>query len=107
MEALAAANKANRPGRVKGAYLYEQGRAYTQLGRWQEGISALKRHLAIHPGEVWPHVDLAIDYVELGQDHGAQAEMAEILRLNPQFSLEMGIAAELPEYRWLAAELVD
>ena len=107
MEALAAADKANRPGRVKGIYLYERGRAYTQLGRWQEGISALRRHLAVHPGEVWPHVDLAVDYFQLGQDDAAQVEVAEILRLNPQFSLKMGLAGELPEYRELAAYLVN
>ncbi len=105
MEALAGADKANRPGRVKGAYLYEQGRAYTQLGRWQEGISALKRHLAVHPGEVWPRVDLAVDYIELGQDDAARAEVAEILRLNPQFSLKIGIAGELPAHRERAADL--
>jgi tetratricopeptide (TPR) repeat protein len=104
-EALAAADKANRPGQVKGAYLYEQGRAYTQLGRWQEGISALKRHLAVHPGEVWPHVDLAVDYIELGQDAAARAEVAKILRLNPQISLKMGIAGELPAHRERAADL--
>jgi tetratricopeptide (TPR) repeat protein len=105
MEALAAADKANRPDRVKGAYLYEQGRAYTQLGRWQEGISALKGYSAVRPGEVWPHVDLAVDYIELGQDNAARAEVAEILRLNPQFSLKMGVAGELPAQRERAADL--
>jgi Flp pilus assembly protein TadD len=90
---------------VKGAYLYEQGRAYTQLGRWQEGISALKGYSAVRPGEVWPHVDLAVDYIELGQDNAARAEVAEILRLNPQFSLKMGVAGELPAQRERAADL--
>ncbi len=104
-EALAAAEKSNRPNRVKLAYLSEQGRAYTQLGRWQEAISSLKAYLAAHPREVWPHVDLAVDYIELGQDAAARAEVAKILRLNPQISLKMGVAGELPAHRERAADL--
>ncbi|HEV3110479.1 MAG TPA: winged helix-turn-helix domain-containing protein [Candidatus Binataceae bacterium] len=105
MEALAAADKSNRPDRVKLAYLYQQGRAYTQLGRWQEAIFALKRYLAAHPDEVWPHVDLAVDYAKLGHDNAARAEVGEILRLNPRLSLETAVAGEFPAQRERAADL--
>ncbi len=105
IEALAAADKANRPDQVKLRYLYEQGRAYTQLGRWQKAVSSLKAYLAVHPGEVWPRVDLAIDYIESGEDNAARAEVAEILRLNPQFSLEMAVAGEFAAQRERAADL--
>jgi adenylate cyclase len=96
MEALGAAYNSNQPDRVKLSYLYEQGRAYTQLGRWQEAIYSLKAYVANHPGEVWPRVDLAVDYIELGDENAARAEVAEILRLNPQFSLKMALAGEFP-----------
>jgi tetratricopeptide (TPR) repeat protein len=105
-EALGAAEKSNRPDRVRLAYLYEKGRAYTQLGRWQQAISSLKAYSAVHPRDVWPHVDLAVDYVELGQQSAARAEVAEILRLNPRFSLEMGIAGEFPTQKERAADLI-
>jgi TolB-like protein/DNA-binding winged helix-turn-helix (wHTH) protein/predicted Zn-dependent protease len=104
-EALAAAQESNRPDRVKLAYLYEQGRAYTLLGRWQESISSLKAYLAVHSRDVWPHVDLAVDYIELGQDNAARAEVAEILRLDPQFSLKRAVEGEFPAQRERAADL--
>jgi tetratricopeptide (TPR) repeat protein len=65
---------------------YEQGVAFTELGRWEEAISVLKRISDYSP---WPHVWLVIDYVELGRDDVARAEVAEVLRLDPQFSLKM------------------
>jgi tetratricopeptide (TPR) repeat protein len=34
------------------------------------------------------HADLAIIYSELGQEEEAQAEVAELLRVNPDLSLE-------------------
>jgi adenylate cyclase len=90
-EGLAAVEKAVRlnPGQ-RDLYLREQGWAYSQLGRWQEAISVLKRATINYP---WPHVWLAVDYVELGRDDAARAEVAEILRLNPQFSDKIGGAA--------------
>jgi adenylate cyclase len=35
------------------------------------------------------HLTLAVVYSELGQDAEAHAEAAEVLRLNPKFSLEI------------------
>jgi hypothetical protein len=32
---------------------------------------------------------VAVDYVELGHDDAARAEAAEVLRLSPEFSVEM------------------
>jgi len=107
MEALKAADKSNRPDRVKLAYLYEQGRAYTQLGRWQEGISALKGYLAVHPRDIWPHVDLAVDYIELGQNNSARAEVAEIRRLNPRFSRKLAGEGEFSAQRERDADLSE
>ena len=104
-EALVAADKANHPDQVKGASIYEAGRAYTQLGRWQEGIFALRSYLAAHRDEVWPHVNLAVDYVEIGQADAARAEAAEILRLDPQFSLETAVAGAFPAQREREADL--
>jgi len=105
-EALVAAEKAIRLDPGRGDYaLYEQGRAYTQLGHWQEAITALKGCLARHPDQVWPHVDLAVDYIELGQASAARGEVADILRLNPQFTLKLGVESEFPAQRERAADL--
>jgi tetratricopeptide (TPR) repeat protein len=68
-------------------YLFEQGRAYSYLGRPQEAIPVLKRYIAEHP-IFWANAFLAVDYIELGDDHAARAEVAEILKRDPQFSVE-------------------
>jgi hypothetical protein len=40
--------------------------------------------------EFWPaHFHLAVSYSESGQEEAAQAEAAEVLRLSPNFSLEV------------------
>ena len=68
-----------------------QGVVYSQLGRWQEAVSILNRLLPSK--KIWPHVWLAADYVELGRDDAARAQIAEVLKLDPQFSLKQGLAA--------------
>ena len=92
-EALAAIDRGMRTAPARNPpsdkYLVEQGWAYTQLGRWQEGIRALKRFSASRPDHLWSHVFLAVDYIELGLDDAARAEVAEVLRISPQFSQQM------------------
>jgi adenylate cyclase len=70
-------------------YLTEEGFAYLGLERYADALAAFKRVLAVHPGISWDHLGLAIDYIELGRDDEARAEAAEVLQLNPQFSLKM------------------
>ncbi len=87
-EALVAAEKAMRlDPRNRDSYSYEQGVAYTQLGRFEEAIPALKRNLALtNTNNLWAHVNLVLDYIELGQEDAARAEAAEVERrvaLNP------------------------
>jgi adenylate cyclase len=89
-EALVAVEKAMRldPGN-RDRYLMVQGIAYKGLGRYEDSITALTGFLAVHPDIFWAHLGLAVDHVELGHDDAARAEAAEVLRLNPQFNLEM------------------
>jgi tetratricopeptide (TPR) repeat protein len=89
-DALSAAERERRLNPSASDYLYEQGRAFTQLGRWQEGISSIQGFLAHHPARLWPHLDLVVDYIELGQAAAARDEVAEVLKINPRFSLKAG-----------------
>ena len=57
------------------------------MARWEEGISACKDYLAHYPNQVEPHLGLAIDYVEVGRQDNARAEVAEAVSLYPQLSL--------------------
>jgi superkiller protein 3 len=101
-EALAAVEKA-RGLNPKSTDFYVQGWAYAQLGHWRESISALKR---LSPSNnPWPHVWLAVNYVELGRDDTAKAEIAEVLKLNPQFSVKFGVAGFPVDQEHAAADL--
>jgi tetratricopeptide (TPR) repeat protein len=70
-------------------HLYLVGAAYSLVGRPEEAITPLKQYLSRYPNILGPHLTLAAVYSELGRAVEARAEAAEVLRLNPQFSLEV------------------
>jgi adenylate cyclase len=106
-EALAAAEKAMRldPGNAD-QYVMQEGWADTQLGRYQASVAVLKRYVQIIPTNMWGHLHLVDDYVELGRDDDARAELAEALRINPQLSLA-ALAAYRPSQRLSAPALAE
>jgi adenylate cyclase len=70
-------------------YLFLLGEAYRSTGRYEEAIAAYKRALTRNPNILPAHLCLAICYAELGRLEEARAEAAEVLRLNPKYSLEV------------------
>jgi tetratricopeptide (TPR) repeat protein len=86
----------------RGRYLAEEGFAYQGLGRYEDSTTAYKRFLAVHPDIFWAHLGLAFDDIELGHEDAARTEAAEVLRLNPQFSLEMIFRTVGPKGKALA-----
>jgi len=65
------------------------GIAYTVAGRYEEARAPLQGFLNRYPNRLDIHLMLAAVYSELGQAAEAQKEAAEVLRLNPNFSLEV------------------
>jgi len=89
-EAIGLAEKAMRLDPRNGeGYLFYEGWFYTQMGRYEEAIPILKRNLARYPNNLAAHGNLIVDYTELGREDEARAEAAEVLRISPQFSLEV------------------
>jgi adenylate cyclase len=70
-------------------YLERLGAAYRVVGRCEEAIVQMKRVVTLKPNNPPAHFVLAICYVELGRQAEAEAEAAEVLRINPTFSLEV------------------
>jgi adenylate cyclase len=64
------------------------GLAYRQMQRYEEAITVLKKALHYNPDHLLAHLQLASCYAALGREEEAHAEAAEVLRLNPEFSLE-------------------
>ncbi len=77
-----------KPG-VVDEHLGSIGAAYYLAGKPGEAIAPLKQFTTRYPNHVLPHLDLASAYSELGNDAEARAEAAEVLRLNPTYSLEV------------------
>jgi adenylate cyclase len=63
--------------------------AYYLIGQPEEAIAPLKQFLARYPNILGAHLTLAAVYSELGKEAEARAEAVEVLRINPQFSLEV------------------
>src|SRR5260370_13151 len=87
-ESIAPAEKAMRlDPRNRDLYLSELGYAYTFMGRYDEAIPRFKK-LGADYNNLFVHFYLAVDYFELGREQEARTEAAEILRINPQVSLQ-------------------
>jgi adenylate cyclase len=88
-EALAAAEKALRLKPIAvDFHLYSIGITHALAGRYEEAIAPLQQYQKRYPN-VPVHLTLAAVYSELGQTAEAQKEAAEVLRLNPNFSLDL------------------
>jgi tetratricopeptide (TPR) repeat protein len=89
-EALEAAEKALRlkPGSLDD-HLSAIGATYAITGRYEEARTLLQRYLTRYPDLLPAHLTLAAVYSELDQTAETQKEAAEVLRLNPNFSLKV------------------
>ncbi len=64
------------------------GGAYSAVGRHDEALKAYEKAVKLNPNDIFAHLSLAGQYVELGRDEQARAEVREVLRLHPKFSLD-------------------
>jgi adenylate cyclase len=71
------------------------GLAFGLTGQLEEAVSALKESLQRSPDNLFAHLGLAVVYIEMGREKNAQAEAAEVLRINPNFSLD-NLAKAIP-----------
>ncbi len=64
------------------------GNALQMTGRFEEAVSAYKKAIQRAPNYIWCHLMLAANYSKMGREKEARAEAAEVLRINPKFSLD-------------------
>jgi TolB-like protein len=70
-----------------GSFLH-LGHAYRATGRFQEAVSEYKKSLQRSPDNFFAHLGLTATYSMMGREQEARTEAAEVLRLNPKFSLD-------------------
>ncbi len=71
------------------------GGALLMMGRFEEAISAYKNALQRAPDNILVHIGLTATYSFVGREKEARAEAAEVIRINPNFSLD-NYAKRLP-----------
>jgi TolB-like protein/Flp pilus assembly protein TadD len=80
--------------------------AYRDAGQYEKAIEECKKALQRAPNSQFPYIHLAISYIRLGREEEARAAAAEILRVNPKFSLE-GYSKILPFIRPVADRVIE
>ncbi len=68
--------------------LFGLGTAYIRMERYEEAITVLKKALHYNPDFFIAHVRLAGCYAALGREEETHAEVAEVRRLNPKYSVK-------------------
>jgi adenylate cyclase len=86
-QAVVAAQTAMRLDPRHPLYSLFEGQAYMLMGEYEEAIPPLKTYLARSSNIIPAHLYLIVCYVELGRNEEARAAAAEVMRINPQFSL--------------------
>jgi adenylate cyclase len=71
-----------------GWYFIVLGQTYWMIGRFDEAIVELKKAIAYSPDELMAHIILAAAYAEAGRLEEARVEAAEVMRIQPTYSLE-------------------
>ncbi len=74
---------------IADVHLAGVGTAYAMAGRYAEAVAPLQCFLSRYPNRLDIHLTLAAVCSELGREAEARAEAAEVLRINPKFSLEV------------------
>ena len=94
LEAIPLIKKAVRLNPYCPSYYYSiLADACRLTGQFEEGISAGKTAIQLSPNNFTAHLTLTAIYSMMGREKEARAETAEILRMNPKYSLEIAVKA--------------
>ena len=69
-------------------YLMFLGHAYRNLGNYEESASAFKNAIKKEPASLLAHTGLTATYSLLGLEEEARSEVAEVLKIDPGFSVK-------------------
>ena len=99
-EAIPYYQKAIRLTPFGASILYRDfGHALRNTSRFEEAVSAYKKVIQLSPDDITAHLGLAATYAMMGHENEARSEGAEVLRINPKFSVERAMKNTPPGVR--------
>ena len=69
-------------------YLFGLGLSYAWTGQYEDAITWGKKAVRREPDSLLAHLMLTVIFSLSGRDEEARVEAAEVLRINPKFSVE-------------------
>jgi adenylate cyclase len=73
------------------SYLYHLGLSYAFIGEFEKAIAVCKKALPENPNDFVGRITLTIAYSSLGREEEARSEATEVLRIDPNFTLEYAL----------------
>jgi adenylate cyclase len=106
-EAIPLQEKAIRLNPLGPSQVYgDLGLALRLTGRLEEAVF-YKKAIERAPNDFWFHANLAVTYIMMGRDEEARASAAEVLRINPKFTLELYAKRSLVKDRSVIDKAID
>ncbi len=88
-EAVSEYKKAIRLNRIPPcSYFWSFGLSYSIVGQYEEAIEWCEKAIRQEPNSLSARIMMTVVYSWSGRDQDARAQAAEVLRINPNFSLE-------------------
>jgi adenylate cyclase len=107
-EAIPLFQKAIRLNPVGTTNLYLNfGHALRMTGKFEEAVSAYRKSIQLSPDNILTHNSLAATYSMMGREKEARAEAAEVIRINPKFSLDLFAKRQVYKDQSEVNKLVD
>ena len=78
-------------------YYWSLGLSYASTEKYEEGITWCEKAVRQEPDSLMARIMMTVVYSWSGRDEDARAEAAEVLRINPNFSLERFAKRASPE----------
>jgi len=83
------------------------GHALRMTGKFEEAVAAYRKAIQRAPDNILAHISLAATYSMMSREKEASAEAAEVIRINPKFSLDLWAKRQIYKDQSEVDKLVD
>ncbi len=90
-----------------GFYYFHLGGSLFLTGLFEQAVSTFKKALQRAPNHMFAHLYLAATYSKMGREKEARAEAAEVLKINPKFSVDYWVKMVPYKDQWVRDKYID